>query len=87
MEGENPTLNNPSGSYIKFIETITQVYDDCFPKTKLKIKSNNKANPWIIKGIVKSSKRKQKLYEKFLKKTTPFRMKKAIWITENFLKQ
>ena len=64
-----------------------QVYDDCFPKTKFKIKSNNKANPWIIKGIVKSSKRKQKLYEKFLKKTTPFRMKKAIWITENFLKQ
>ena len=87
MEGESPTLNNPSGSYINFIETITQVYDDCFPKTKFKIKSNNKANPWIIKGIVKSSKRKQKLYEKFLKKTTPFRMKKAIWITENFLKQ
>ena len=21
-------------SYIKFIETITQMYDDCFPKTK-----------------------------------------------------
>ena len=46
-------------SYVKFIKTITQVYDDCFPKTKFKIKSNNKANPWIIKGIPKSSKRKQ----------------------------
>ena len=54
-------------SYVKFIKTITQVYDDCFPKTKFKIKSNNKANPWITKGIAKSSKRKQKLYEKFLK--------------------
>ena len=60
-------LDNPSESYVKIIETITQIYDDCFPKTKFKIKSNNKANPWITKGIAKSSKRKQKLYEKFLK--------------------
>ena len=37
------------------------------PKTKFKIKSNNKANPWITKGILKSSKPKQKLYEEFLK--------------------
>ena len=44
-----------------------QIYDDCFPKTKFKIKSNNKANSWITRGIAKSSKRKQKLYEKFLK--------------------
>ena len=31
------------------------------------MKSNNKANPWITKGIEQSFKRKQKLYEKFLK--------------------
>ena len=24
-------LDNPKESYIKFIETITQIYDDCFP--------------------------------------------------------
>ena len=60
-------LDNPNESYVKFIESITQIYDDCSPKTKFKIKSNNKANPWITKGIAKSSKRKQKLYEKFLK--------------------
>ena len=60
-------LGNPNESYVKLIETITQIYDDCFPKIKFKIKSNNKANPWITKGIVKSSKRKQELYEKFLK--------------------
>ena len=47
--------------------TITQIYDDCLPKTKFKIKSNNKANPRITKGITKPSKRKQKLHEKFLK--------------------
>ena len=60
-------LDNPNKSYVAFIETIMQIYDDCFPKTKFKIKSNNKANPWITKGIAKSSKRKQKLCEKFLK--------------------
>ena len=60
-------LDNLNESYVKFIESITQIYDECSPKTKFKIKSNNKANPWITKGIAKSSKRKQKLYEKFLK--------------------
>ena len=60
-------LDNPNESYVKFIESITQIYDDCFPKTKFKIKSNNKANPWITRGIARSSKHKQKLFEKFLK--------------------
>ena len=60
-------LHNPNESYVKFIETIPQIYDYCFPKTKFKIKSNNKVNPWITKGFEKSSKYKQKLYEKFLK--------------------
>ena len=50
-------LDNPNKSYVKFIETITQIYDDCFPKTKFKIKSNNKANTWITKAIKKSPKK------------------------------
>ena len=35
----------------------------------MKIKANSKTqlSPWIIRGILKSFKRKQKLYEKFLK--------------------
>ena len=37
-------LDNPNKSYVKFVETITQIYDNCFQKTKFKIKSNNKAN-------------------------------------------
>ena len=60
-------LDNPNKTYVKFAETITQIYDACFPKTKFKIKSNNRANPWIARCIAKSSKRKQKLHEKFLK--------------------
>ena len=40
---------------------------ECFPKKKIKLKPQKYNNPWITKGIKKSSKRKQKLYEKFLK--------------------
>ena len=58
----NSIYNNDFKTGIRFM-----IYDGCFPKTKFKIKSNNKANPWVKKGIAKSSKRKQKLYEKFLK--------------------
>ena len=39
-----------------------------FPKVKVRIKSKSPHSPWITKRIAKSSKRKQKLYEKYLKK-------------------
>ena len=67
--------DNPNKSYVKFIETVTQIYDDCFAETKFKIKSNNKPNPWITKGIAKSSKRKQKLYEDYRKRFEAIAMK------------
>ena len=54
-------------AYDKFIEIFSSLYDDCFPKKKIKLKPQKYNNPWITKEIKKSSKRKQKLYEKFLK--------------------
>ena len=48
-------LDNPNESYLKCIETIIQIYDDCFPKTKFKVKSDNKVDPWIKKGLAESS--------------------------------
>ena len=36
-------------------------------KKKIEIKSKYLNTPWITKGIRKSSKRKQRLYEKYLK--------------------
>ena len=53
---------------------------------QFKIKSNNKANSWITKGIAKSFKRKQKLHQKF-QKTTLFKMKKSVRTTGNILKE
>ena len=67
--------DNPNKSYVTFIKTI-----------KSKIKSNKKANLWITKEIVKSSERKQKLYEKYLKNRS-IQNEKLYKVYENFLKQ
>ena len=53
--------------YDNFIEIFRSFYDECFPKKKIKLKPLKYNNPRIIKGIKKSPKRKQKLYEKFFK--------------------
>ena len=64
--------NNANESYAKFSEICTSLYEECFPKFKIKLNQRKNLSPWITKGIKKSSKRKQKLYEKFLKKRNAF---------------
>ena len=64
------TMTNSSDTnkaYDNFIEIFSSLYDERFPKKKIKLKPQKYNNPWITKGIKKSSKRKQKLSEKFLK--------------------
>ena len=39
-------------------------------KGKVKVKFKSNQSPWITKAIAKSSKKKQRLYEKFLKDRT-----------------
>ena len=46
---------------------LTFIYEITFPKIKIKVNSKTRLNPWITRGILKSCKHKQKLYEKFLK--------------------
>ena len=41
-----------------------------FPKLLVRLKTKFIQSPWITKKIAKSSKRKEKLYEKFLKHRT-----------------
>ena len=43
------------------------MYDKHFPLKKIKLKTKALKNPWITAAIKKSSKRKQRLYTKFLK--------------------
>ena len=57
-------------SYCIFIEKFIKIYDQAFPLQKIKIKGKSLVSPWITKGIRKSSRKKQRLYEKFLKYKT-----------------
>ena len=41
------------------------------PKKRIRVKPKKLMNPWVTKRIAKSSKKKQKLYEKILKKRNP----------------
>ena len=45
---------------------FSELYDVAFSETKIEIKTKNLLSPWLTKRLSKSSKRKQKLYEKFL---------------------
>ena len=64
-------LKTTNEAYNKCIETFTELYEEFFPIKKVKIKPKRALSPWITNGIAKSSKSKQKLYEKFLKHRTP----------------
>ena len=73
MEWNNniKTLDNPNTAYKNFFDIFFKTYDKQFTKVRIKIKAKTNQNPWTTKGIRKSSKKKQKLYEGFLKKRTP----------------
>ena len=49
------------------LETFLCLYEKAFPKAKINIKTKSLLSPWMTKGLLKSSKKKQQLYDKFLK--------------------
>ena len=60
---------NPDEAYKSFLNKFSDLYDTYFPKKQIKLKSKDLQTPWIMNDIRKSSKRKQRLCEKFFKKT------------------
>ena len=55
-------------SHVNFHTGIfSPLYDECFPKKKIKLEPQKYNNPWITKRIKNPSKRKHELQEKFLK--------------------
>ena len=56
--------------YDTFLKTLTDIYDANFPIREYILKDKDIKSPWITKGLKKSSKKKQKLYIKFLKTKT-----------------
>ena len=55
-----------------FYDTFKITYDACFPYVRIKNnKSKQNRAPWITSGILKSIKRKDKLYRNYLKTPSP----------------
>ena len=65
------SLDNPNTTYESLFNIFFETYDKYFPKVKIEIKAKAIQNPWITNGITKSSKKKQKFSEWFLKKRNP----------------
>ena len=62
------SITNPNDTYEYFLKVFSGIYDLAFPLKTFSVKKKTLQNPWVTKGLLKSSKRKQKLYEKFVKK-------------------
>ena len=63
-------LKNPNDSYNLFIKIFSKLYVEFFPLKTIKIKKKSLLSPWMSRGLLKSSKQKQRLYNKFLKHRT-----------------
>ena len=53
---------DPNLSYDAFLKLYLSIYNTCFPLKNIIIKRKSLLSPWITKGLIKSSKQKQKLY-------------------------
>ena len=65
------SISNPNDAYEYSLKVFSGIYDLAFPLKTFSVKRKTLQNPWMTKDLLKSSKRKQKLYEKFLKKRSP----------------
>ena len=54
-------------AYEAFLNKFASLYYKVFEKYPVTVKSKTLKNPWVIKGIVKSLKTNQKLYENKVK--------------------
>ena len=50
----------PNLAYNEFLRIFSGLYNETFPKQKIKITRKSFNSPWMTKGLVKSSKKKQR---------------------------
>ena len=77
-------IKNPNNASNYFLHKSIVLYYKYFPKQNIRINKKGLQSPWIARGTKKSSKRKQKLYVKFLKNRI-VKMKLNMGIIRNFL--
>ena len=63
--------NSPNNPYNEFLRIFFGLYKEAFPTQRIKIKRKSFNNPWMTKGLVKSSTKKQRLQENILKNRNP----------------
>ena len=63
-------LTDTNLTYEYFLRTFRGLYNHAFPIKEVSLKLKNVFSSWMTKGAQKSSKRKQKLYDKFLRSKT-----------------
>ena len=51
--------SSPNNAYNEFLRIFLRLCNEAFPKQKIKIKRKSFNSPWMTKGLVKSSKKKQ----------------------------
>ena len=56
--------------YSNFLEAFSSVYNNCFPIKKVTTKKTVIMKPWLTKGLLKSIKKKNALYKRFLSSPT-----------------
>ena len=62
-------FNDPKHAYGSFLDKFTNIFNSCFPLEKKRASRFTLKKPWLSKGLLKSIKRKNYLYKKYL--TTP----------------
>ena len=63
-------IKSTNKAYDNFLQIFQKHYNNAFPEITKIIKSKIYLNQWITTGVLKPSKKKQRLYERFLKKMT-----------------
>ena len=72
------SLTDTNLAYESFLRTFSDWYNHAFSIKKVSLNKLKTAfYPWMTKGLQKSSKRKQKVYDKFLKSKTDENEKKC----------
>ena len=62
-----------SDAYKIFLQKFTSLYNNCFPVKRTRLNNSTLKKPWITKGLLKSIKKKNALYKRFLSAPNPTR--------------
>ena len=60
-------FDEPNTSYNRFLELYSGIYNGCFPLKRVTRKQRRFKKPWLTKALLKSIKRKNDLYKKYLR--------------------